>query len=98
MLRTAARRSTFGHGAGQECSQPRERRQADGILASDKAQQLYAEANFEYPVKAGVPVSEVTQSFGELKPDTLPIAEMAKHRKEASEMVDRVGLDAGPSS
>jgi iron(III) transport system substrate-binding protein len=68
------------------------------FLASDKAQQLYAEANFEYPVKAGVPVSEVTQSFGELKPDTLPIAEMAKHRKEASEMVDRVGLDAGPSS
>jgi iron(III) transport system substrate-binding protein len=68
------------------------------FLASDQAQQVYAEANFEYPVKPGVPVSEVTQSFGVLKPDTLPIAEIAEHRKEASEMVDRVGLDAGPSS
>jgi iron(III) transport system substrate-binding protein len=68
------------------------------FLSSDKAQELYAQANFEYPVKPGVPASEITQSFGTLKPDPLPIAEIAEHRKEASEMVDRVGLDAGPSS
>ena len=38
------------------------------------------------------------KSFGELKADTLPLADIAKNRKAASEMVDRVGLDDGPSS
>lgn len=68
------------------------------FLASDEAQQIYSAKVFEYPVKAGVPASEVVTSFGELKADTLPLAEIAKHRKAASEMVDRVGLDDGPSS
>ena len=40
----------------------------------------------------------MVKSFGELKADTLPLAEIAKNRKAASEMVDRVGLDDGPSS
>jgi iron(III) transport system substrate-binding protein len=38
------------------------------------------------------------KSFGELKADTLSLAEIASHRKAASEIVDRVGLDDGPSS
>jgi len=28
-----------------------------------------------------------------LKPDTLPLADIAKHRKQASELVDQVGFD-----
>ena len=31
-------------------------------------------------------------------PGDAPLAEIAKHRKAASEMVDRVGLDDGPAS
>jgi iron(III) transport system substrate-binding protein len=68
------------------------------FLASDKAQQIYAEANFEYPVEPGLEPSEMVKSFGALDADTLPLAEIASHRKEASEIVDRVGLDDGPSS
>ena len=68
------------------------------FLAGDKAQQIYAEKNFEYPVEPGLEPSEMVKSFGELKADTLPLAEIASHRKQASEMVDRVGLDDGPSS
>lgn len=68
------------------------------FLASDKAQEIYAAQVFEYPVKPGVPASDVVQSFGELKADTLPLTEIAANRKAASEMVDRVGLDDGPSS
>jgi iron(III) transport system substrate-binding protein len=67
-------------------------------LTSDEAQAIYAEQVYEYPVKAGVEPSETVQSFGELTADTLPLAEIAKHRRAASEMVDRVGLDDGPSS
>ena len=68
------------------------------FLASDEAQQIYAEKNFEYPVEPGLEPSEIVKSFGELKSDTLPLAEIVSHRKAASEMVDRVGLDDGPSS
>ena len=68
------------------------------FLSSDEAQKIYAEQVYEYPVKAGVEPSETVKSFGELKADTLPLAEIAKHRAAASEMVDRVGLDDGPSS
>ena len=38
------------------------------------------------------------KSFGPLKADTLPLVDIAKNRKAASEMVDRVGLNDGPSS
>ena len=68
------------------------------FLAGDEAQRLYAEQNFEYPVKPGVEVSERVRAFGELKPDPLPLSEIAEHRTEASEIVDRVGFDEGPSS
>ena len=68
------------------------------FLSSHEAQAIYAEANNEYPVMPGVAVSEVVKSFGEIKPDSLPLADIAKYRKAASEMVDRVGLDDGPAS
>src|SRR5690554_6514669 len=62
-------------------------------LVSDAAQSLYAKANYEYPVKAGVELDPVVASFGELKVDSLPLTEIAKHRKQASELVDKVGFD-----
>lgn len=68
------------------------------FLSSHKAQQVYADKNYEYPVEAGLEPNEMVKGFGELKADTLPLAEIASHRKAASEMVDRVGLDDGPSS
>lgn len=62
-------------------------------LVSDKAQSLYANANYEYPVKAGVTLDPVVASFGPLVVDSLPLTEIAKHRKQASELVDKVGFD-----
>ncbi|MBA3449381.1 MAG: Fe(3+) ABC transporter substrate-binding protein [Pseudaminobacter sp.] len=68
------------------------------FLSSHEAQQIYAEQVFEYPVQPGLEPSAIVKAFGELKADTLPLAEIAANRKAASEMVDRVGLDDGPSS
>jgi len=68
------------------------------FLSSPKAQEIYAETNFEYPVSPDVAASERVRSWGGLKPDTLPLAEIAKFRKAASEMVDKVGFDDGPAS
>ncbi len=68
------------------------------FLSGHKAQQIYAEKNYEYPVEPGLEASESVKAFGELKADTLPLAEIGKNRKAASEMVDRVGLDDGPGT
>lgn len=62
-------------------------------LASEKAQGLYAKADYEYPVRQGVEVDPTVASFGPLKADTLSLADIAKYRKQASELVDKVGFD-----
>lgn len=67
------------------------------FLASKEAQEIYAEQVFEYPVTPGAKVSDVVASFGEIKPDTLPLTDIAANRKKASELVDKVGLNDGPS-
>lgn len=64
------------------------------FLVSEPAQNLYAQANYEHPVRKGVALDPVVaQSIGELKIDTLPLTEIAKHRKQASALVDKVGFD-----
>lgn len=68
------------------------------FLVSPEAQKLYTEANGEYPVVAGVKASEMVESWGPLKADSLPLSKIAEFRKKASEMVDRVRFDAGPNS
>ena len=66
------------------------------FLASGDAQKIYAEQVFEYPVMPGAEPSAVVKAFGEIKPDTLPLAEIAANRKKASELVDKVGVNEGP--
>lgn len=62
-------------------------------LVSDEAQKIYAEANYEYPVKQGAGLNEIVASFGDLKIDSKPLTEIVSHRKQASELVDKVGFD-----
>jgi iron(III) transport system substrate-binding protein len=68
------------------------------FLASDKGQEIYAEVNHEYPVKEGVAWSPLVKSWGDFKPDPISLDEVAALRKKASELVDKVGFDDGPSS
>jgi iron(III) transport system substrate-binding protein len=68
------------------------------FLASDKGQQLYGQQVFEYPVESGVEPSDIVKAWGTLKADTLPLADIAKNRKAASELVDKIGFDDGPAS
>ena len=64
------------------------------FLVSEPAQQLYAQANYEYPVRKGVALDPIIgQTIGELKVDPLPLVEIAKYRKQASALVDKVGFD-----
>src|SRR5262245_61611354 len=68
------------------------------FLATDKGQTLYGQQVFEYPVEPGVEPSDLVKAWGPLKPDTLPLADIAKNRKAASELVDKIGFDEGPAS
>ena len=62
-------------------------------LASDEAQKIYAEANYEYPVNAKAGVSPLIAELGTLTPDTLDLTAVAGQRKLASELTEAVGFD-----
>lgn len=62
-------------------------------LVSDDAQKIYAEANFEYPVKSGAAIDPIIEALGELNVDPTPLGDVARHRDTASRLVDRVGFD-----
>ena len=67
-------------------------------LAEPEAQQIYAAANSEYPVVPGVEPTDLIKSWGPLNPDPIPLEKLAELRKKASELVDKVRFDQGPSS
>ncbi len=61
------------------------------FLVSDASQQWYADANQEYPVKAGVAASELLKGWGEFKADSVNLAELGKHNAEAVKIMDKAG-------
>ena len=63
------------------------------FLVSEEAQRLYAEVNFESPVRAGVAPSARVAGWGKLKADPLPLETIAAFRKRASEIVDQLGFN-----
>ncbi len=66
------------------------------FLTSEEAQRLYAEANFEYPVKPGVPWAEMVASWGTFKADDHALLSIAQYRDEALRMVNELDYNAGP--
>lgn len=63
------------------------------FLSGDYAQKIYAETDFEYPVKAGVALHPLVASWGTFKADTINLAKIAANRTTASKIMDRVGFD-----
>jgi iron(III) transport system substrate-binding protein len=62
-------------------------------LVGEHAQHMYADMNYEYPLLAEVKVNPTIAGYGTLKPDALPLAEIAKNKKGAANLVDKVGFD-----
>ena len=44
-------------------------------LVGEKAQHMYADINYEYPVRAGIAVNPTIAGYGALKPDPMPLVE-----------------------
>lgn len=60
-------------------------------LSSDEAQQIFAQANYEYPVKEGVEWSPILKKWGTFKTDELDLEELGKRNTEAVTIFDKAG-------
>ncbi|MBR9829489.1 MAG: Fe(3+) ABC transporter substrate-binding protein [Oceanospirillales bacterium] len=64
------------------------------FLTSEKAQQMYADVNFEFPVRPNTEWSPLLKEhMGTFKADEVNLGDVVKHRAEASRLVDKVGFD-----
>ena len=63
------------------------------FLSNDAAQKIYAERNFEYPVKPGVAWHPLVASWGKFKADNTFLSKIASQRVLASKLVDQVSFN-----
>jgi iron(III) transport system substrate-binding protein len=60
------------------------------FLASEAGQEMYAQKNAEYPVKPGVAWSDLQNSWGRFKEDSLSLGVVADNRTAAVKLADEV--------
>lgn len=58
-------------------------------LSSQEAQAWYGEANYEYPVVPGVPISDTLKQFGEFKKDTVNLRALGKFGMDALRLMNQ---------
>lgn len=63
------------------------------FLTGEKAQEIYAEANGEYPLREDAEWSEQLKALGDFKIDSLSLQAISDAREEALLMTDRVRYD-----
>jgi iron(III) transport system substrate-binding protein len=61
------------------------------FLSSGEAQNLYADANYEYPANPAVKPSTIITAWGEFKADTVDVAAAGELQAAAVKLMDRVG-------
>ncbi|HJO74083.1 MAG TPA: Fe(3+) ABC transporter substrate-binding protein [Rhodospirillales bacterium] len=60
------------------------------FLSGDAAQKIYAEDNFEYPIKAGAKLHPIVAGWGKFKADETFLFKIAEHRITATRIMDKV--------
>ena len=63
------------------------------FLSSGKAQEIYATANFEYPIAPGTKVDDLVKSWGSFNADNVNLMTIAKLRKKALKLTEIVDFD-----
>ena len=61
------------------------------FLVSDTAQKLYADVNFEYPVKVGTELHPILEAWGDFKADPLSLTKLGENNARAVQLMDRAG-------
>ena len=59
------------------------------FLTTKKAQKIYADTNFENPIRTDIPAGELISSWGKLNADTLSIQHLPKYHKQAAEIISQ---------
>ena len=60
-------------------------------LSSVEAQEMFAKANYEYPVNPNVEPSELLSSWGEFKPQDINLSKLGEYNTKAYMIFNRVG-------
>ena len=63
------------------------------FLVSEEAQKIYAEVNYEFPVRQGVALSPLLKPYEGFISDKIPLIDFIQYRRDASILVDQVGFD-----
>ena len=63
------------------------------FMLTPQAQKIYAETNYEYPVRRDVEAASYVSAWGELNADTTPLADIARYYKKASYLVDEINFN-----
>ena len=63
------------------------------FLSSGEAQEIYATANFEYPIAPGTQVDDLVKSWRDFDADSVNLMTIAKLRKRALELTEIVDFD-----
>ncbi len=63
------------------------------FLTSANAQEIYATANYEYPIASGTKPSDIVASWGSFTPDNVNLMELAKNRADALRLTEVVDFD-----
>ncbi|MYM53988.1 Fe(3+) ABC transporter substrate-binding protein [Thalassovita mangrovi] len=63
------------------------------FLSSSEAQQIYAEANHEYPIAPGTEPGELVKSWGSFTADDVNLMELARLRPTALRIIEEVDFD-----
>ncbi|MFV2053014.1 Fe(3+) ABC transporter substrate-binding protein [Aliiroseovarius sp. YM-037] len=65
------------------------------FLTSPEAQEIYAEANFEYPIAEGTEAVDLVKGWGDFTADDVNLMDLAKLRADALRLTEEVDFDAG---
>lgn len=63
------------------------------FLTSPEAQEIYAEANFEYPIAPGSEAAELVQGWGSFEADEVNLMDLAQMRGTALRLIEEVDFD-----
>ena len=62
-------------------------------MIGERAQEMHANLNYEYPILAGIAINPTIAGYGKLNADPMPISSVAEKSRAAANLVDKVGFN-----
>lgn len=82
-----------GAGITSASDNPEAAQRLIAFLLREESQEIFAQANYEYPVVSGVEPSPLVASWGEFTADTLSLEELGRNARQAVMIFNEVGWE-----